>query len=81
VRVRRNDRGAEPRRDKEEFPWFWGEDGDVAKTDFAGGPEFKGRRYNDFHYTRGFKQRARDAKAVAARVQSDAASEKLGTTS
>jgi hypothetical protein len=75
------DRGAEPRREKEDYPWFWAEDGDVAKPDFAGGPEFKGRRYNDFHYTRGFKQRAREAKASAARVESNVASENLGTTS
>jgi hypothetical protein len=57
------DRGAEPFREKEEFPWFWAEDGDVAKIDFAGRPEFKGRRYNDFHYTRAFKERARAEKA------------------
>lgn len=56
------DRGAEPHRQKEDFPWFWAEDDDVAITDFAGGPEFKGRRYNDFHYSREFKQRARAAK-------------------
>jgi hypothetical protein len=60
------DAGAEPWRE-EDFPWFWGNDGDVAKTDFAGGPDFKGRRYNDFHYTRAFKQHARDSKASAAR--------------
>jgi hypothetical protein len=57
------DRGAEPKREKEDFPWFWAEDGDVATPDFAGGPDFKGRRYNDFHYTRAFKQRARDARS------------------
>jgi hypothetical protein len=55
------DRGAEPHREKEDFPWFWADDDDVAAVDFAGGPAFKGRRYNDFHYTRAFKQRARDA--------------------
>ncbi|MET4841514.1 Eco57I restriction-modification methylase domain-containing protein [Bradyrhizobium japonicum] len=59
------DRGAEPHREKEDFPWFWAEDDDVAKEDFAGGTQFRGRRYNDFHYTRAFKQRARDAKAAA----------------
>jgi hypothetical protein len=57
------DRGAEPNREKADFPWFWAEDQDVETTDFAGGSQFKGRRYNDFHYTRAFKQRARDAKA------------------
>jgi hypothetical protein len=61
------DRGAEPHRKREDFPWFWAEDGDVARTDFAGGPDFNGRRYNDFHYTRVFKQRARDTKAGAAK--------------
>lgn len=60
------DRGAEPHREKGDFPWFWADDDDVATVDFAGGPTFKGRRYNDFHYTRAFKQRARDAKAAAA---------------
>jgi hypothetical protein len=39
----------------------------VAKIDFTGGPDFKGRRYNDFHHTRSFKQRARDAKAAEAK--------------
>ena len=54
-------------REEEDFPWFWAEDDDVAKTDFAGGPEFKGRRYNDFHYSRAFKQRARAAKGRSRR--------------
>ncbi len=36
----------------------------MATVDFAGGTEFKGRRYNDFHYTRAFKQAARDQEAV-----------------
>jgi hypothetical protein len=57
------DRGAEPNREKEDFPWFWAEDHDVETENFTGGPQFIGRRYNDFHYTRAFKQRARDAKA------------------
>jgi hypothetical protein len=61
------DRGAEPLREQEDFPWFWAEDGDVATEDFAGGQNFNGRRYNDFHYTRAYKQRARDAKTSAAR--------------
>ena len=61
------DRGAELKRERGDFPWFFAEDGNVVKTDFGGGQAFKGRRYNDFHYTRVFKQRARDAKASAAR--------------
>jgi hypothetical protein len=61
------DRGAEPHREKEDFPWFWAEDVDVAAENFPGGPNFKGRRYNDLHYTREFKQRARDAKASGER--------------
>lgn len=65
-RVKRHagaDRGAEPVRDKDKYPWFWADDADVATKDFAGGPDFKGRRYNDFHYSRSFKQAAR-AKAA-----------------
>jgi hypothetical protein len=58
------DRGAEPYREKKDFPWFWAEDDDVAITDFAGGSEFKGRRYNDFHYSRAFKQRALAANGI-----------------
>lgn len=57
------DRGAEPKREREDFPWFFAEDSDVATPDFTGGPAFKGRRYNDFHYTRAFKQRAHDARS------------------
>jgi len=32
-----------------------------------GRPNFNGRRYNDFHYTRDFKQRVRDTKATEAK--------------
>lgn len=65
-RVKRHagaDRGSEPRREKEGFPWFWAEDADVATTNYPGGPEYNGRRYNDFHLSRTFKQRARDAQS------------------
>jgi len=56
------DRGGEPYREKADYPWFWAEDHDVATEDFAGGAEFKGRRYNDFHFSRRVKQAARAAK-------------------
>jgi hypothetical protein len=61
------DRGAEPKREREDFPWFYADDSDVGTLDFPGGPDFKGRRYNDFHYTRAFKQRVRDGKTSTAR--------------
>jgi hypothetical protein len=57
------DRGSEPQREREDYPWFWADDSDVVTWDFTGGADFKGRRYNDFHYTRACKQHARDAKA------------------
>lgn len=57
------DRGGEPYREKADYPWFWAEDHDVATEDFAGGAEFKGRRYNDLHFSRRVKQAARTAKA------------------
>ena len=52
------DRGKEPMRDREDYPWFWGWDG--ASEDFAGGAEFDGNRWNDLHYSNAFKQAARD---------------------
>jgi hypothetical protein len=51
------DRGKEPQRSKEEYPWFWGWDQKTA--DFIGGPEFKGERLNDCHYSLAFKRNAR----------------------
>jgi hypothetical protein len=53
------DRGKEPMRAKNDFPWFW--DWDEEKHDFTGGREFDGNRWNDCHYSNEFKKRARDA--------------------
>ena len=54
------DRGKEPKRSKEDFPWFWAWDG---STDFAGiGTEPTGDRFNDCHYKLATKHKARDAK-------------------
>jgi len=57
------DRGKEPQRPREDFPWFWGWDPDNKddQKDFGGrGKEPDGNRWNDLHYTRAFKQAARD---------------------
>jgi hypothetical protein len=57
------DRGKEPQRPREDFPWFWGWDPDIKddQKDFGGrGKEADGNRWNDLHYTRAFKQAARD---------------------
>jgi hypothetical protein len=57
------DRGKEPQRPREDFPWFWGWDPDNKddQRDFGGrGKEADGNRWNDLHYTRAFKQAARD---------------------
>ncbi len=51
------DRGNEPDRPKDHFPWFWTWDG--AVQDFAGGKEFDGVRHNDLHYSRKAKEAAR----------------------
>jgi len=52
------DRGKEPTRDKKEFPWFWGWDGE--KQDFEGlGKEPDGNRWNDLHYSNEVKNKAR----------------------
>jgi hypothetical protein len=55
------DRGTEPDRPKDQFPWFWTWDGE--SQDFTGGPKFDGNRHNDLHYTRKVKEAAR-AKAA-----------------
>ena len=50
-------------RAREHYPWFWGCPGDGAeaeRTDFAGGPEFDGNRWNDLHYTNWAKRAARE---------------------
>ena len=60
------DRGKEPTREKENYPWFWGwdaEDGACA-IDFSGGPKFDGIRWNEPHYTRAFKRAFKEAARV-----------------
>jgi hypothetical protein len=54
------DRGKEPVRAKQNFPWFW--KWDEQTVDFAGNDEFDGNRWNDCHYTTGFKRTARERK-------------------
>ena len=65
------DRGKEPRglRPEDEYPWFWCCPGDSTltdRTDFLGGPDFDGNRWNDLHYTNAVKQAARSRKAFEA---------------
>ncbi len=43
------DRGKEPSRSQDEFPWFWTWDGETK--DFTGGTEFDGVRWNNLHYS------------------------------
>lgn len=52
------DRGKEPQRAKEDFPWFW--TWDETAEDFSGTKIFDGNRWNDLHYTRAFKEAARE---------------------
>jgi len=54
------DRGTDPMREKEDFPWFW--TWDEKAEDFVGGAEFDGARWNDPHYSLSAKQKARDRK-------------------
>lgn len=54
------DRGKEPSRSKEDFPWFWSWDGQTQ--DFTGSKDPDGNRWNDLHYTNTFKQAARARK-------------------
>jgi len=52
------DRGKEPERPKDEYPWFWGWDGKTV--DFMGGKKFDGNRWNALHYSNALKQTARE---------------------
>ena len=58
------DRGKEPAalRPRDQFPWFWSGPGGGTldeRTDFRGGEEFDGNRWNDMHYTNAAKRAAR----------------------
>jgi hypothetical protein len=56
----KKDRGTEPQRAKEDFPWFW--NWDEKTQDFTGtGKQPDGNRWNDLHYTTAAKQAAREA--------------------
>ena len=60
------DRGKEPERAKSDFPWFWSCDPDsnpTHATDFVGGREFTGERWNDLHYTLAVKTAAKSRAA------------------
>lgn len=58
------DRGKEPERPKQDFPWFWG--WDEAAQDFPGGKAFDGNRWNDLHYTTTAKRAAREMRSGSA---------------
>ena len=51
------DRGKEPKRPREDFPWFWG--WDERTENFEGTKTFDGSRWTDLHYSRSFKEAAR----------------------
>lgn len=58
---RRKDTG-ETIRSRKDFPWFWscpGTGSEAERTDFRGGSNFDGNRWNDLHYTRAVKEAAR----------------------
>ncbi|MGE5580214.1 MAG: DNA methyltransferase [Bacillota bacterium] len=57
------DRGKEPVRSKDEYPWLWG--WDQTSVDFTGGPSNDGNRWNDCHYTVKLKQAARSSRGTS----------------
>jgi N-6 DNA Methylase len=56
------DKGKEPARPRDQFPWFWS--WDEQGVDFTGNAKFDGNRWNDCHYTTAMKQEARKAKGL-----------------
>ena len=63
-------------RPREDYPWFWGCPGGgslTERTDYLGGPDFDGNRWNNLHYSNAAKRAARARKAVeAGRREGDA---------
>lgn len=57
------DRGKEPHRPMEDFPWFWS--WDEQSDDFLGGKDFEGTRWNDLHYSLETKRQANERKRKA----------------
>jgi hypothetical protein len=57
IKYEKADRGNEPIRLKEDFPWFWS--WDRKAQDFTGANSFDGKRWNGLHYKRDFKEKAR----------------------
>jgi len=49
LKLKDKDRGTEPHRPKDDYPWFWCED--PPGTDPKGGDEFIGARWNNVHLT------------------------------
>jgi hypothetical protein len=43
------DRGKEPARAEDDYPWFWSDE--LPVTDYPGGRTFTGHRWNDVHLT------------------------------
>ncbi|SFG48909.1 hypothetical protein SAMN04488025_1392 [Planifilum fulgidum] len=69
----KKDRGKEPEslRPKDDFPWFWGCDPErhpEHRTNFMGGQNFDGNRWNDLHYSNAVKQGARERAAKGVRT-------------
>ena len=61
----KKDRGTDPAslRSREDFPWLWrcpGAGSAGERTDFAGGADCDGIRWNDLHHTSAAKQAARE---------------------
>ncbi len=61
------DRGKEPKRPIEEYPWFW--NWDEKAQDFSGSYPFTGDRWNDCHYTNEFKLAARERQQSMSEIQ------------
>ncbi len=65
-------------RPREDYPWFWSCPGDGPQagcTDFLGGSDFDGNRWNDLHYTNATKRAARERTSESRRL---AAQEHIG---
>ena len=75
LRGKQKDGPPENIRPRTDFPWFWACPGtgvEDERTDFIGGAEFDGNRWNDLHYTLAAKRAARERRErEAAEKRSD----------
>lgn len=75
IRGRRKGDPPQETRTRADFPWFWscpGKGTQDERSNFTGGPDFDGNRWNDLHYTLAAKRAARERHEREAQAEATA---------